>query len=291
MSNMQKHKTEPSLFKTHQAVCAWQSSLFLGWSSCWWPSQHNALNEPQDICTAILREPQNVLSVLLRKALCTFPFLFHWAKADFFIFPSLSSLLSQLLIIFIFPSLPTFNCGEQRLLGSAKENPFSGFSKPHQDSRPSDYLIRYLCESFLLKDKVRLEFHLVIEFTPSQTLTLHGSGKAKEWIWDFGFGYKLFEFGHIISTSPFPYLRKDRVILRPPGHCFYLRNHRTLDWFLPAWGRKDMLDIYSVQSAARQGFPPVTSCNPPNNLVRLAVFLLAKVGNWRLRNLSETRQL
>lgn len=177
MSNMHKHKTEPSLFKTHQAVRAWQSSLFLGWSSCWWPSQHNALNEPQDICTAILYEPQNVLRVLLRKALCIFPFLFHWAKADQI---SLSSLLSLFLIV-----------ENKRLLGSAKENPFSGFSKPHQDSRPSDYLIRYLCESFLLKDKVRLEFHLVIEFTPSQTLTSHGSGKALEWIWDFGFGYKL----------------------------------------------------------------------------------------------------
>lgn len=69
--------------KHDQAVRAWQSFLFLGWSSCWWPSQHKALNKPQDIFVAVLLcKPQTVLAFLLGRALCTFPFLFHRAKVD-----------------------------------------------------------------------------------------------------------------------------------------------------------------------------------------------------------------
>lgn len=109
------------------AVCSWQSSLFLGWSSCWWPSQPNALNEPQHISTALLCESQKVLRFLLGKALCSFPFLFHWSK-------SLSS-------------LPSLNwIARAKLWGSAEENSLSGFSKPHQDSRLTGYLISCLCE-------------------------------------------------------------------------------------------------------------------------------------------------
>ena len=76
------------------ALRAWQGSLFLGWSSCWWPSLPNTLNEPQDIGTALLCEV--FIGVLLGKALCTFPFLFHRAKVDQ---RSLSSLLFLHLIV------------------------------------------------------------------------------------------------------------------------------------------------------------------------------------------------
>ena len=48
---------------------AWQSSLFLGWSSPWKPSQHKALNKPQDVCTVLLCKPQKVLRFLSGQAL------------------------------------------------------------------------------------------------------------------------------------------------------------------------------------------------------------------------------
>lgn len=38
----------------------------------------------------------------------------------------------------------------------------------------------FVTTRFLLKDKVRLEFHSVTEFTPSKTLTLDKSVRAKE---------------------------------------------------------------------------------------------------------------
>lgn len=82
--------------KHDQAVRAWQSSLFLGWSSHWWLSQHKALNKSQDIYTVLLCKPQKVIRFLLGKAMCTFPFLFHRAKVDQW---SLSSLLSLTLTV------------------------------------------------------------------------------------------------------------------------------------------------------------------------------------------------
>ena len=68
-SNMHNMRWGWVWWKHDQAVRAWQSSLFLGWSSPWKPSQHKALNKPQDVCTVLLCKPQKVLSFLSGQAL------------------------------------------------------------------------------------------------------------------------------------------------------------------------------------------------------------------------------
>ena len=74
------------------------------------------------------------------------------------------------------------------------------------------------------------------------------------------------DFGQIF-TSPFPYLKKKRVVLRPHGSWF-LTKLLTCTICTAVWGRKDILHIYSVQMVAKD-FAHVISFNPLNNLIRL----------------------